>query len=51
MPLGYALTGPLIGVIGVRGTLVGMAACATVLSAELLLVRDLRDIGRRDYDT
>lgn len=45
MPLGYALTGPALAVVGERYTLYGMAASALVLSVWMLAAPDIRGIG------
>ena len=45
MPLGFALTGPLLALVGERDVLYGMAAVALVLTVWMLGVRDLRRIG------
>ncbi len=45
MPLGFALTGPLIAVAGERHVLYGMTACALALSIWMLLAPDIRRIG------
>jgi hypothetical protein len=48
MPLGFALTGPLLALVGERDVLYGMAAVGLVLTVWLLVSADLRDIGRAD---
>jgi MFS family permease len=50
MPLGFALTGPLLALVGVNATLYGMAACAVVLTVWMLAARDIRQIGERRLD-
>ena len=45
MPIGFALTGPLLAVVGERDVLYGMAAVAFVLTIWMLAVADLRHIG------
>ena len=47
MPLGYALTGPALALIGERRTLYAMAASAVGLSVWMLASRDIRTIGAR----
>ena len=44
MPIGFALTGPVVGAIGTSATLVGVAASAVVLSSVFLLSSDLRNL-------
>jgi MFS family permease len=44
MPLGYALTGPIVALVGVRATLVGVAVAAFLLSLVFVLERDLREL-------
>jgi MFS family permease len=44
MPLGYALTGPIVDAAGTRATLVGVAAAAFLLSLLFVLIRDLREL-------
>ncbi len=44
MPLGYALTGPVVGAVGAPATLVGVAAAAFLLSLVFVLNRDLREL-------
>jgi MFS family permease len=44
MPLGYALTGPIVGAAGVSATLVGVAVSAFLLSLVFVLNRDLREL-------
>jgi MFS family permease len=44
MPLGYALTGPLVDAIGTRATLIGVAAAAFLLAGMFILNRDLREL-------
>jgi MFS family permease len=46
MPLGYALAGPAIALVGERHTLYAMAACALLLAIWMLAAPDIRDIGR-----
>jgi MFS family permease len=48
MPLGFALTGPLLALVGERDVLYGMAAVALVLTIWMLAVADLRNIGSAD---
>lgn len=45
MPLGLALTGPAIALVGERHVLFGMTACAVALTAWMLLAPDIRRIG------
>jgi MFS family permease len=45
MPLGFALTGPLLAIAGERPVLYAMAAVALVLTVWMLAFADLRDIG------
>jgi hypothetical protein len=47
MPIGFALTGPLLAVVGERDVLYAMAAAALVLTIWMLAVRDLRNIGSK----
>ena len=51
MPLGFALTGPLLAVVGERDVLYGMAAVAFVLTIWMLGVPDLRHIGAAESAT
>jgi MFS family permease len=44
MPLGYALTGPLVDAVGAPATLVGVAGAAFMLSLVFVLNRDLREL-------
>ena len=44
MPVGYALTGPVVAAVGVSATLVGVAAAAFLLSLVFVLNRDLREL-------
>ncbi|HEY3614026.1 MAG TPA: MFS transporter [Gaiellales bacterium] len=44
MPLGYALTGPIVGAVGSSATLVGVAVSAFALSLVFVLNRDLREL-------
>jgi MFS family permease len=44
MPLGYALTGPIVALAGVRATLIGVAVAAFLLSLVFVLDRDLREL-------
>jgi MFS family permease len=44
MPLGYALTGPIVGAVGAPATLVGVASAAFLLSLVFVLNRDLREL-------
>jgi len=48
MPIGFALTGPLLALVGERAVLYGTAAVALVLTIWLLAVADLRHIGSTD---
>ena len=48
MPLGFALTGPLLVLAGERHVLYAMAAAALVLTIWMLAFADLRNIGRTD---
>jgi hypothetical protein len=45
MPLGFALTGPALALIGERHTLYGMAAAAAALTLWMLAAPDIRRIG------
>jgi MFS family permease len=45
MPLGYALTGPALALIGARATLYAMAGCALVLAVWMLAAPEIRSIG------
>jgi MFS family permease len=45
MPLGFALTGPALALVGERSTLYAMAACGLVLAVWMLAARDIREIG------
>ena len=45
MPIGLALTGPALALIGERRTLYVMAASGLVLAVWMLLARDIRNIG------
>jgi MFS family permease len=44
MPIGYALTGPIVQAVGARATLIGVAGAAFVLALVFVLNRDLRDL-------
>jgi MFS family permease len=44
MPLGYALTGPIVDAVGASATLFGVASTAFVLSLVFVLNRDLREL-------
>jgi hypothetical protein len=44
MPLGYALTGPIVDAVGTRATLIGVAGAAFVLALVFVLNRDLREL-------
>jgi MFS family permease len=44
MPLGYALTGPIVDAVGSSATLVGVAVSAFALSLVFVLNRDLREL-------
>jgi MFS family permease len=44
MPLGYALTGPIVDAVGTGPTLVGVASASILLSLVFVLTRDLRDL-------
>lgn len=44
MPLGYALTGPIVDAVGAPATLVGVAIAAFSLSLVFVLNRDLREL-------
>jgi hypothetical protein len=48
MPLGFALTGPLLALTGERQMLYAMAAVALVLTIWMLVFADLRNIGVTD---
>ena len=45
MPLGFALTGPILALAGERHVLYAMAAVAFVLTVWMLAFADLRNIG------
>jgi len=45
MPLGFALTGPALALLGEDGTLYAMAGCALVLAVWMLATPDIRNIG------
>jgi hypothetical protein len=45
MPLGFALTGPAIALVGERHALYGMAAAALALTLWMLAAPDIRRIG------
>jgi predicted MFS family arabinose efflux permease len=47
MPLGFALTGPVIAIVGTDGLLYGMAVCGASLATCLLLNGDVRRLGAR----
>ena len=47
MPLGYALTGPVIALIGQDATLVAMAASGVLFAVWMLVIPDIRRIGER----
>jgi len=51
MPLGFALTGPALALIGERRTLYAMAASALVLAVWMLVAPDIRNIGAIDDAT
>jgi hypothetical protein len=44
MPLGFALTGPIVDAVGTRATLIGVAVVAVLLSLGFVLIRDLREL-------
>ena len=44
MPIGYALTGPIVQAVGAWATLIGVAGAAFVLSLVFVLNRDLREL-------
>jgi MFS family permease len=44
MPLGFALTGPIVDAIGTSATLVGVSVAAFLLSCVFLLIHDLREL-------
>jgi MFS family permease len=44
MPLGYALTGPMVDAVGTSATLVGVSVAAVLLSLVFVLIRDLREL-------
>ena len=44
MPVGYALTGPVVDAVGTRTTLIGVASAAFVLSVPFVLLRDIREL-------
>jgi MFS family permease len=45
MPLGFALTGPALALLGEDGTLYAMTGCAFVLAVWMLATPDIRSIG------
>jgi MFS family permease len=45
MPLGFALTGPALALLGEDGTLYAMAGCGLVLAVWMLSTPDIRNIG------
>jgi MFS family permease len=47
MPLGFALIGPVLALVGEQNALYGMTACALGLSLWMLLAPDIRRIGAR----
>jgi MFS family permease len=51
MPLGYALTGPVVDAAGASATLVGVGCVALVLSSVFLLNRDLRNLRIHGQDS
>ena len=48
MPLGFALTGPALALVGERHLLYGMTTVALALTIWMLLARDIRQIGATD---
>jgi MFS family permease len=44
MPLGFALTGPIVDAVGASATLVGVSVAAFLLSLVFVLIRDLREL-------
>ena len=44
MPLGFALTGPIVDAVGASATLVGVSIAAVLLSAVFVLIPDLREL-------
>ena len=48
MPLGFALTGPVIALAGEKHALYGIAAVSLVLTAWMLIAPDIRRIGATD---
>jgi MFS family permease len=44
MPLGYALTGPIVDLAGTGPTLIGVASASILLSLVFVLTRDLREL-------
>jgi MFS family permease len=44
MPVGYALTGPIVDAVGTRATLIGVASVAFALSVPFVLLRDIREL-------
>jgi MFS family permease len=44
MPLGFALTGPIVDAVGTSATLVGVSVAAFLLSLVFVLIRDLREL-------
>ncbi len=44
MPLGYALTGPIVAAVGTSATLVGVSIAAVLLSLVFVLIHDLREL-------
>jgi MFS family permease len=47
LPLGYALTAPLLAVVGESAVLYGSAGCAVLLTVWMLGIPDIRRIGER----
>jgi len=50
IPLGFAIAGPVADAIGLKEALLLAAAISTVSAVATLLVRDVRDLRRRDDD-
>src|SRR5207247_1455470 len=46
-PLGYALTGPVIALVGQDATLIAMAASGVLFAVWMLAIPDIRRIGER----
>jgi MFS family permease len=48
IPVGLAAAGPVAELVGTRATLVGTGVISLVVTLAVLLVRDVRDLSRRD---